>query len=138
MTVHVKLPLRITLVAYLVLIIAALNAVRVITVFAWDATLETYHVRPGMVYIAATGVVWATVGAAVVWGIWRRKHWTLMATVIGAFSYAAWAWIDRLALQSSPGANWEFSLLATVLLLGGVAAVALDPRNQAYFTKRGV
>ncbi len=114
-----------------------LNAVRVITVFAWHAALETYAPQPGLVYIGATGGIWAMAGTMLLWGIWRRTAWALKAALIGALVYATWVWTDRLGLQARPGANWEFSLLATVVLLGGVAAVALDPKNQAYFIKRG-
>ena len=136
MTILARLPTRITLLACLVLITTVLNVVRLITVFDWRATLETYAPRPGALYIGATGCIWAMAGTIVLWGIWGRASWAMKAALINAFVYAAWVWTDRLAIQSQPRPNWAFSVLATVLLLGGVAAVTLDPRNEAYFMKR--
>ncbi len=133
-----RLPLRITLLLWLVLIITAWNVVRTVTGIAWRDTLELYASYPGPFYIATTGAIWSAVGLFVLWSSLRRASWTRMVLLSTAGLYAAWTWIDRLFLQRQLRANWPFSLAETLLFLGYVAFVVLDPRHKIYFVKRGL
>jgi hypothetical protein len=123
------------LLLWLVLIITALNVVRLITAIAWRGPLASYMPVPGPVYVAVTGAIWALTGLFVLWSFWRGRYRTRWVLLIAAGSYAAWVWVDRLFVQAEPRADWLFTLLATILLLGYMAAVVLDPRNESYFRK---
>lgn len=130
-----RLPLRITLLLWLVLIITALNAVRLITAIFWGRTLQPYISLPGVYYVAISGGVWTLAGLLVLGSFWRRARYTHLVFLAGAVCYTSWLWADRLLLQSAPSANWPFMLAGTIVLLGYTAAVVLDPRNRAYFRK---
>jgi hypothetical protein len=133
---HPKLPLRITLLFWLVLIITAWNLVRLATSIGWRVTLETYAPWPGPFYIGLTGAIWTLTGLFLFWSFVVSARWTRIALLIGGFVYAVWFWVDRLFIQPQVQANWPFILLTTIILLGFTAAVVLDPQNQIYFLKR--
>ena len=130
-----RLPLRITLLLWLVLIITVLNGVRLITAIAWRGVLASYMPVPGALYVGVTGALWTVTGFFVLWSFWRGAFRTRRVILIAAGCYTAWAWGDRLLVQAEPRANWLFSLLATILLLVYTAAVVLDDRNETYFRK---
>lgn len=130
-----RLPLRITLLLCLVLIITVFNAVRLATALSWRATLETYLPAATVNYVAISGAIWSALGTFVIWSFWRRNRSTRLVILLAAGCYAAWAWADRLFVQSELRTNWLFALVATSLLIGYTAAVVLDPRNQPYFRK---
>jgi hypothetical protein len=131
-----KLPLRITLLLWLVLIITTWNIVRLVTSITWHDTLETYAPRPGPFYIGLTGAIWTFLGAFLLWSFIRGAHWTRILLLIIGSLYSAWVWLDKLFVQTQLRANWPFNLLTTILLLGYTVVVALDPHNQIYFMKR--
>ncbi len=135
MTTQSRLPLRITLLLWLVLIITAWNIVRLVSGIAWRETLEIYAPHPGVLYVALTGAIWTLVGLFTLWSFWRGERWTRSLIVTAAALYSAWIWVDRLFFQAKTQANWPFTLLLTVLLLVYTAAVVLDPRNRIYFRK---
>ena len=120
---------------WLVLIITALNVVRLATALAWQKTLSSYLVFPGVAYVAITGGIWVAVGLFLLWSFLRRSAWTRTAFLAGAGAYAAWAWADRIFIRAEPPSNWLFALLVTIFLLGFTAVVVLDRHNQSYFRK---
>lgn len=130
-----RLPFTITLCALLVLSCTVWNLVRMVTSIAWSSVLQAYTPRPGALYIGLTGATWFVAGIFILEAIWRRRRWALVSMLLGAWLYAAWAWSDRLLLQSGGSANWRFSLLITALLLAIMTAVALDRRSRVVFRK---
>jgi hypothetical protein len=136
MRTHSKLPIRITLLLWLVLIITAWNTVRFATSIGWHDTLETYAPWPGPLYIGITGAVWAVAGLFLFMSFVRRARWTRIAFLIAGSIYSIWVWVDKLFVQAQLRANWPFDLLATLVLVGFTTAVVLDPHNQIYFLKR--
>jgi hypothetical protein len=136
MQIHPKLPLRITLLLWLVLIIMAWNIVRLVTSIAWRDTLETYVPWPGPFYIGITGAIWALTGLVLLWGFIRGAVWSRIAILGTSFIYVVWFWMDRLFIQPQVRTNWPFDLLITIILLGFTTAVVLDRRNHIYFLKR--
>ena len=130
-----RLPLRITLLLWLVLIITALNLVRLLTAAAWRHTLETYVPGALVTYIAISGAAWVLVGLFVLWYFWRGGRRTRTVFLLAAVSYGVWILADRLLMQPHLLGNWLFALLTTVLLIGYTAAVVMDPHNQTYFRK---
>ncbi len=133
-----KLPFRITLLLWLVLIITAWQVVRMVTSLAWRDTLSTYVSFPEPLYIGATGAVWAILGLIWLAGFWRGTTWNRPYLLIASIAYTAWAWADRFLVRAEPGANWPFALLANLVLLGFTLSILLDPRNHPYFAKRGL
>jgi hypothetical protein len=130
-----KLPLRITLLSWLVLITTVWNAVRLVTSITWREALQTYTPHPGPVYVGITGGLCTLVGLLLLLALWRRSPWALPALLLAACAYSVWVWADRLFVQARIPANWLFTLAATLVLLGFTAAVALDPLSQAHFGK---
>jgi hypothetical protein len=131
-----KRPLRITLLLWLVLIVTAWNLVRLFAAIDWKNTLEKYYYSPqGVLYVGLTGAFWALVGIFVLWCYRRGGQYTRLIFLVTAGLYAAWYWIDRLFIQSTPQSNWLFALAVTVLLLGFTGFVVLDPRNLPYFRR---
>ena len=135
MTHRRRLPFRITLLLALVLIVTVLSAVRLLTALAWRQTLESYVPAGLVVYTAISGAVWTLSGLGALWVFHRRLRYARLILLGACTAYAAWAWADRLLVQSSPRSDWAFDLLLTILLLAFAAAVLLDPRNQSYFRK---
>lgn len=130
-----RLPLRITLLLAVVLIVTVLSAVRLSTALAWRNTLDAYMPGPLLAYAAGSGAVWTIAGIGILWAF-RRRVRRLRWILLGASgAYAAWAWADRLLLQSSPRSDWPFDLLLTILLLAFAAFVLLDPHNQPFLRR---
>jgi hypothetical protein len=130
-----RFPRRVTLLLWLVLGFTAWNAVRLATSIAWRDTLGQYAPHPGSAYIGASGALWTGTGLFLLWSFWCGRRWTRPALLITSGLYAVWVWADRFFVQAQIRANWPFALLATVVLLGFVAAVVLDPHHNAYFER---
>jgi hypothetical protein len=120
---------------WLVLIITAWNIIRLITSITWHGILETYAPRPGPVYIGVTGALWTLAGLCILWGFVRGAKWTRMVLILASLGYAIWDWADKLFIQAQLRANWPFDLLTTIILLGFISAIILDPHNRIYFEK---
>lgn len=135
MTDRPRLPFRITLLLGLVLIVTVLSAVRLLTAIAWQKTLDSYVPVGLVLYTALSGAFWTLAGLGVLWAFVRRvRH--LRAVLLGsAVAYAAWAWADRIFVQTSLRNNWPFDLLVTIVLLAFAAVVILDRRSQSHFRR---
>jgi hypothetical protein len=131
-----KLPIRITLLLWMVLTITAWNLVRLVTSIGWRVTLETYAPWPGPFYIGLTGAIWTLMGLFLFWSFVVGASWSRIGLLICGFVYSIWFWVDRLFIQPQVRANWTFGLLVTIILLGFTSAVVLDTHNQIYFVKR--
>jgi hypothetical protein len=130
-----NLPVRLTLVAVLVLIITTWNLLRLYAAIAWFPALEHYAPYPGPVYTAITGGVFALLGLGILVSGWRRQAWTPRLTLLAAWMYTGWAWADRLFVRSQVLTGRVLDAILAAALLGLVTAVALDRRNAAYFRR---
>jgi hypothetical protein len=130
-----KLPIHITLLAWLVFYFTGWQAIRFSTSIAWSVTLKTYEPYPGPIYIGITGAFWTFTGLFLLWSMWRGRRWTRMAFILASSWYAAWAWADRLFVQAQMRATWPFDLLLTIALFVFTAITVLDPRNKIYFER---
>ncbi len=130
-----RLPFRITLLMALVLIVTVLSAVRLLTAFAWQKTLEMYAPAGLVLYTGIAGAFWTLVGLGLFWAFRRRVRYLRLILLVSVGAYAAWAWIDRIFVQSSLRNNWPFDLLLTLVLVAFAAWVILDRRNQPYFRR---
>jgi len=129
----VKIPLRVTMFLWLVLIFTAWNAAGLFTALAWSGVLSEFAARPAL--IAAVRALWTFVGLFVLWSIWRGKRWTRGAILIAGGAYAAWGWIDRLFIRAGLPPSWPFSLVVTLGLLGFTTWVVLDPKEITFFQR---
>jgi len=132
---RIALPLRITLVLWVVLLTTVWNVVRAVTSIAWTGLLAKFAGEPGPVYIGLTGALFAIGGAVILWAFWHRSAWAPAALIGGSWIYVAWGWADRLAFQDQSRASWPFAAVAAAGALLWITAVALDRRNGAYFGK---
>ena len=132
---RLKLSIQVTLLLWLVLILTAWNAVRLVTGITWRDTLETYVRYPGSIYIIATGSFWTLAGLFILWSWWNGKRFTRAALLIASGLYTLWGWADRLFVQAVMRPNWPFDLVVTILLLAFSAAVILNPKNLIYFQR---
>ena len=110
----IKRPIRVTLLALMVIGFAAWNGLRLgETIFFWK-TLAEYGAYP--LYITVSGGVWLLTGLFLVWGLWQGKAWCWAAVFSGTVGYASWYWFDRLVLQKLH-TNWPFALVTTAVFL---------------------
>ena len=125
-------PLRINLLALLVLALAAWNGLRLgEAIFFWK-TLENYGAHP--LYIAISGGVWFIAGLLLGWGLWLGKPWAWAATLGGTVSYVAWYWFDRLVLQE-PHANWPLVLIANIVFLILIFSILFSHKTRRFLKR---
>ena len=130
-------PFGVTLVALLVLIIASLNLLR----FALSLLQRQFlGSLPGVspLYLALTGLVWASIGLALFWGLWRRKRWAPSGVGWGALLYAVYDWLDRIFFSGwlksrQPPANLAFTAGLTLVTLAFIIWTLSRPKNKAIF-----
>ena len=109
-------PLAVTLLALLVLTFTVMNAVRFGAALAfWDILLQ-YAPRPGPIYVAASGLIWALAGLPLCWGLWTGRRWAQLASALALGLFTAYYWTDRQLFQSVR-ANGLFALVVNLVLL---------------------
>ncbi len=134
----IRRPIPVTLLAWGVLILTMFNAVRFGSAVAqWDMIVSLME-RPGPIYIAVTGLIWALCWLIVFLGLWFGSRWARHMALIMAILYSSYYWIDRLIYQSEVARkNLAFSLSVTIFFLISTAVIMLLPGSRKYFqTKR--
>jgi len=122
----------ITILAFIGLMLAAWNGLRLgETIFFWK-TLETYGAYP--LYIAISGGVWLITGLVLVAGLWLGETWGWAATLGGTIAYTAWYWFDRLIMQK-PHANWPFVLIANIVFLLIIFLILFSRGTRRFFKR---
>jgi hypothetical protein len=125
-------PTRVILLALIVLAVATWNGLRLgDAIFFWK-TLEAYNSHP--LYISISGGIWLISGLFLFWGIWMRKAYGWMATLIGTITYSAWYWFDRLFLQESH-ANWPFVLILNIIFLLLILLILFSNKTRRFFLR---
>ena len=131
-----KRPARLTLLEWLVLLLAAWNAIRLgSTITNWQL-LADLDSSPGPVYIAASAAIWFVCGLGVLMLLLRRHPQALLAASLLAVTYTTWWWIDRLLLQENGQTNWSFNLVLTGILLLLAAFLIFNRTTRAYINER--
>ena len=113
-----KRPLSVTIIILLVLITGGLNLIRLIqSVKQWALLKEILPFPP--LFLTILGSFWFVVSALLLWGITRRKSWTVRLIQGTSILYILVFWIDRswLAVQDSRITNDLFAVTATIILL---------------------
>ena len=114
-----KRPLSVTLLALGVLILTGAYITRFVLAIKQWAFLNTLPLTVPPLYLALSGLFWGVVGLPLCLGLWRGWRWSAKALRWVAPLYAAYIWLDRLLLVSSPAGrvNHPFRLGATLVLL---------------------
>ncbi len=128
-------PLRVTVIAVTVLLLAAANFVRFVQVLNQAEFMRSLGLAGPWAAWGLTGALWTVGFGAAAIGLYRLKRpawrWTLAAIVL----YQANLWLIRLAFEESPTealtrpADAAISILSVVI----VWAVLLTPRARRVF-----
>lgn len=135
---EIRRPIPVTLLAWGVLILTMFNAVRFGSAVAeWDR-IVSFMERPGPIYIAVTGLIWALGWLIVFLGLWFGSRWARQIALSMAILYSTYYWIDQLIYHSEVARkNLSFSLSVTIFFLTSTAIILILPGSRKYFqTKR--
>jgi len=116
MSAHIDRPFSVTIIIWLVLIIAVSNLIRLArAVFQWDFLLGLIEVHP--TYLIMSGLVWGIIGIVLVWGLWKAHEWAFYVLRWGAALYIMYIWLDRLFISSPNVRNTNNLFVSVVSLL---------------------
>jgi hypothetical protein len=137
-------PRSVTLLALGVLSIAVLGLLRAyLAIREWQFLSTWPGVSP--LYLAASGLAFALLGAVVFWALWWRKPWALHLTWAASLTFALVYWLDQIFVAERPvydpegiagpflPGNWLFAASATAILLLYTAWVVHRVDVKAYF-----
>jgi len=129
-----RLPFRVTLLLWLVLILTVWNVIRLWTSLSWREVLVEYAARPDPVLAGLVAAIWVMIGSLIIWGIWQNKPWTVKLLLGAAVTYSAWYWIERLIWQSARP-NWPFAVILNLMVLIFTIFAAKPLSREAYDRK---
>ena len=99
MRLQIDRPFSVTIIIWLVLIIAVSNLIRFArTIYQWDFLLGLIDIHP--LYLIITGLVWGFFGLVLVWGLVKAHRWSYSLMRWGAVLYIFYIWVDRLFISS--------------------------------------
>lgn len=130
-------PFAVTLLAVLVLTIAALFLLRLVQAIAWwDFLAGLPEISP--LYLVLTGLLWSLAGLPLAWGLWRGYAGAPRAARLLALAFTGYFWLERIWLANPDGtmANWPFSAAASAILLALVFWILARPGVKAFFGER--
>lgn len=130
----IKLPFRVTLLIWLVLILTVWNILRLWTLLAWRPTLDEFSIHPPPAISSLLSIVWILLGGVILFGIWQGKAWTGRLFIFAAAGYSAWYWVDRLAWQG-PRPNWPFAVVLNLALMLLVISTTKPLERESYDRK---
>lgn len=96
-------------------------------------------------YLAVTGILVGMLGALVLYGLVRRKHWGMRLAYAAMLTIALGYWLDQIFVADHPygdpaGAakaflpvNWPFAAAVTAILITYTGLVARSSKVKAYF-----
>jgi len=131
----IKRPFSVTLLAWVVLIMASLGWLRLAEVVRGWEFLLSLNPAPPLFYLAISGLFWGLLGICQVWGLVLGRTWAPRLAQIAAPGYAVYYWLDRL-LVADPSAmahRWPFALGLTLVLLAFTFWVLSRPKSRRFF-----
>lgn len=132
---RVNRPFAVTVLIAIVLTFTASQLLRVWVAFRNFAFYSSLPLKVHPLFIIASGIFWAGLAIWLARGLWRRAAWAPSGAKFGLAAFFAFGWLDRLFLQA-PGpqlADWQFDVIANVVILAGVFLVFALPNVQAFF-----
>ena len=127
-------PFSVTVVAVVVLYVAATNLLRAVqSALNWDVLVGLLTFSPA--YLTVSGLAWGISGAWLVWGLWRGRAWARRASVFFFLAYSIYFWIDRLLLPGSAirNNNWAFQVCSQIVVLSYLVWIMSRKRTRQYF-----
>jgi hypothetical protein len=94
-------PHTVTLLALLVLSLAAINLLGLISSIRRYTVLSHLPLSLPAGVLAASAAVWAVVFSLLAVGLWRLKDWARRGTLLAVPAYLAQIWIERLVFAQS-------------------------------------
>jgi uncharacterized membrane protein YuzA (DUF378 family) len=130
-----KRPLSVTLLTWVVLIITALNWLRLIEVTRRWTFLQSLSPALPTLYLAITGLIWGLLGVVLVWGLFLGRSWSPKLMQITGALYAAYYWFDRFVMAdpSAISSRWPFALGLTSILLVYTFWIFSRPKTRQFF-----
>jgi hypothetical protein len=114
-----KRPFGVTLLAFLVLLVAASGLARSVqAVQKWAFLDEILQIWPG--YMLLHGLIWFALGLGLFWMLWTMHPKAGPALLAAMVAYSITFWLEQLYLQAVAGTgapleNWLFMALINVL-----------------------
>jgi hypothetical protein len=132
-----KRPFGVTLLAWLVLIMALLGWFRFFEVIRQWTYLQTLTPAPPVLYIASSGLVLGVLGAVLVWGLVLGRPWAPRLMQFAILFYSLYYWFDRLivAIPAAIATRWPFALAVNIFFLLFTFWVLSRPKTQLFFRK---
>jgi len=130
-----KRPLSVTLLAWVVLIMALLGWLRLYEVLRQWQFLQSLVPAPPVLYLALIGLGWGLIGTALLWGLVLGRSWAPNLTRAAALLYTIYYWLDRLLVADSTyiTTRWPFTLGINIALLVLTLWVLARPKTQLFF-----
>jgi hypothetical protein len=126
--------MRVTLLAVGVLIIASLHLLRLVeAVRQWEFLTGLTGVSP--VYLVLTGLIWASAGLPLFWGLWRGYARAARFAPGYLLVFALYYWLDRIlvANRALSLTNWPVTAALTVVGLAYTFWVLRTRASRDYF-----
>ncbi|MCX6026352.1 MAG: hypothetical protein NTY23_08865 [Chloroflexi bacterium] len=135
--IRVQRPWRVTLVAWVVFLFAATQAVSAWQAWTQQALLASLPLPVSLAFWVASGVIWAAAATAAACGLWRMHRWGALLTAIGAPLYlAAWVverWLWGRTPDSVMGLPFATGVHAAGVIL--ILAIVLAPGTLRRLTR---
>jgi len=133
-TSHPSRPIRVTLLAIGVLTITSLHLLRLVeAVQQWQFLTGLPGVSPA--YLAFTGLIWASAGLLLFWGLWRGHARAARFAPGYLLAYALYYWLDRIFV-ANPAislANWPVTAALTIVGLAYMFWALRARASKKYF-----
>jgi hypothetical protein len=127
-------PIRVTLLAVGVLTITSLHLLRLVeAVWQWQFLTGLTGVSP--VYLALTGLIWASAGLLLFWGLWRGHARAARFAPGYLLVFALYYWLDRIfiANRAISLANWPVTAALTIVGLAYTFWALMARASRNYF-----
>ncbi len=132
-----KRPFSVTLLAWMVLIMALLGWLRLYEVLRQWQYLRTLTPAPPVLYLALTGLIWGSAGIALVWGMVLGRSWAPRLMRGSALTYTIYYWCDRFWVADPAYINsrWPFALGLNIALMIFIFWVLGRPKTRFFFQR---
>ena len=129
-----KRPFGVTLLLWLVLLLSAWGAVRLVAALTWWDVLVQYDARLSPLYLSITGAGWIVAGLVLLWSIWTGKPWSRQAIPLSVFLWLVQYWIERLFFQA-PRANLAFMIGLSLSVLAVTLIATFNRKTRNFLLK---
>lgn len=132
-----KRPFSVTLLAWMVLIMALLGWLRFFEVIRQWAFLQKLNPVPPVLYLAISGLILGIVGTTLLWGLVLGRSWAPRLMQFAALFYTLYFWLDRFFVASPEAIRirWPFALGLNITILLFTFWVLTRPKAQHFFQK---